>query len=184
MNKKENKKYICLDRDGTINVEVCYLSNPDDVEIYPEVIPALRKLEAAGYGVFVVTNQSGIGRGYYETADMQAVNQRIADLLAEEGIEVAQFYFCPHTNADDCSCRKPKTELLERAAAELGFGLKDIIVVGDKLIDVEFGQNAGGRGVLVRTGHGSEVVLAETETVPDYVCANLLEAVDWILETC
>ncbi len=183
MNKKENKKYVCLDRDGTINVEVCYLSNPDDVEIYPEVIPALKKLTAAGYGIFVVTNQSGIGRGYYEVGDMQAVNRRISELLAEGGIEISGFYFCPHTNADNCTCRKPQIELLERAAAELGFELADIIVVGDKLIDVEFGQNAGGRGVLVRTGHGSEVILSESQTVPDHVCANLLEAVAWILES-
>lgn len=179
--ENKNNKFICFDRDGTINREVLYLSNPDDVELYPEVIPALQKLTAAGYGIFIVTNQSGIGRGYYSEADMHAVNRRVSELLRAAGVTVAGFYYCPHTPDDDCNCRKPLTTLIDRAAVELGFERESIVVVGDKIIDVEFGQNAGGKGVLVRTGHGSEVILEEESTVPDYVCDNLQEAVTWIL---
>ena len=180
MNKKN--KYICFDRDGTLNREVHYLSNPDDVELYPEVIPALQQLTRAGYSIFVVTNQSGIGRGYYTEEDMHAVNHRLAELLAANGISIAEFYFCPHTPDAGCTCRKPRRALLDQAAADLSFDPADIIVVGDKIIDVEFGQNAGGRGILVRTGHGSEYNLEKEITVPDYVCPTLLEAAAWILQ--
>ena len=175
-------KYICFDRDGTINQERHYLCNPDDVELYPEVIPALQQLTRAGYGIFIVTNQSGIGRGYYTEEDMHAVNRYITELLESNGIRIAGFYFCPHTPDNGCTCRKPGRALLDRAASDLNFDPSEIIVIGDKLIDVEFGQNAGGRGILVRTGHGSEYDLEKEKTVPDYVCPTLLEAASWILQ--
>ncbi len=182
MNEGKINKYICFDRDGTINKEVHYLSNPDDVELYPEVIPALKKLVMAGYGIIVVTNQSGIGRGYYSENDMHKVNKRIEDLLSVEGVSICKFYYCPHQPGDGCDCRKPLTGMVDSAVNDFGFERKDLIVVGDKMCDIELGRNAGGKGILVRTGHGSEVELESESLKPDYVCENLIEAVDWIVE--
>ncbi len=183
MGIKNYSKYICFDRDGTINKEVEYLSRPEDVELYPEVIPALKKLNDAGYGIIIVTNQSGIGRGYYTEDDMHAVNNKITQLLSEQGIDVEKFYFCPHISNDGCRCRKPMSGMLDDAAAEFGFEMGKIIVVGDKICDVELGQNVGGRGILLRTGHGYKVDLNSEVVKPDYVCEDLLEAVDWILNS-
>ena len=181
MSKKNYNKYICFDRDGTINKEVKYLSKPEDVELYPEVIPALKRLNVAGYGIIVVTNQSGIGRGYYTEEDMHLVNARISNILLEQGVTIEKFYFCPHTPSDGCRCRKPLNGMLSDASVEFGFPKDEITVVGDKICDVELGQSFGGSGVLVRTGHGCEVDLNKEVVEPDYVCEDLLEAVDWIL---
>ena len=183
MGKQIYNKYICFDRDGTINKEVEYLSKPEDVELYPEVIPALKRLNIAGYGIIVVTNQSGIGRGYYTEEDMHLVNARISNLLWKQGVMVEKFYFCPHTPSDGCRCRKPLSGMLDDASVEFGFKKDEIIVVGDKICDVELGQRVGGRGVLLRTGHGSEVDLNKEDVKPDYVCEDLFEAVDWILDS-
>ncbi|MGC4056286.1 MAG: HAD family hydrolase [Paludibaculum sp.] len=169
-------RFVAFDRDGTLIAEKNYLSDPDQIELLPGARQAVDRLRAAGYGLIVITNQSGVGRGYFGMDEVRAMNQRLEELLGSfDGI-----YVCPHAPADQCDCRKPKPTLLLRAAAEHGFDPAESVVIGDKDVDVSLGQNAGGRGILVTTGYGAKH-LAEGRTKPDFTAETLEQAVDWIL---
>jgi len=144
---------IFLDRDGTLIEEVNFLSRVEDLRIFPFTRTALQQLSEAGFLLFVVTNQSGIGRGLFTAGDMQNIHEA---LRAEFGSLIRGFYYCPHLPDDGCECRKPKTLLVERAAAEHGIDLSRSWFVGDKDIDVQTGSNAGMRTCLVSTGYGAK----------------------------
>jgi phosphoheptose isomerase len=145
---------VVLDRDGTLNVEVNYLSHPDQVVLIPGVADGLRRLRAAGCRLIVVTNQSAIGRGFFDEARLGEIHERLRALLADEGVTLDAIYHCPHRPDDGCRCRKPGTELVERAASELGFDPSRAFVVGDKPCDIDLGRAVGAHTVLVRTGYG------------------------------
>lgn len=170
-------RFVVLDRDGTIIRERHYLSDPELVELLEGTADGLRLLREMGLGLVVVTNQSAIGRGYFDKSRLQEIHQRLQELLSSEGVilENENIYFCPHTPMDDCNCRKPRTGLLELAAKEHGFEPKDAFVIGDKPCDIELGQRMGATTFLVRTGYGSQVA-AENQATPDYVVENVLEA--------
>lgn len=181
------KRAVFLDRDGTINVEVQYLSRVEDFEFIPGVPWSLKRLREAGFLLVVVTNQSGIGRGYYDEADLHAIHDHMHAELAGYGISIDACYFCPHhpehgvgDYRQDCACRKPLPGMLQQAALDLDIDLSRSYMVGDKLADVEAGLNAGCTPVMVRTGYGT----ADSERLPDGVSsfADLPAAVDWILE--
>lgn len=155
------KQAFFLDRDGVINVEVDYLSDPDKAELIPGVPEALREIRAHGFLAVVVTNQSGVARGMYSEKEVHAVHRRIDELLAATGAQVDRWYFCPHhpKHTGICDCRKPAPGMLLRAARELDIDLSNSVMVGDRLSDLEAGRAAGCRTVwLVRTGYGAEVV--------------------------
>lgn len=173
------RRFAALDRDGTIIVEKNYLSDPAGVELLPGAAAGLRRLRAAGWGLVVVSNQSGIGRGYFSEADYEKVTARLVALLRAEGVELDGIYHCPHAPGAGCDCRKPRPGMLERAAREHGFRPEDCVVIGDKPADVELGRNAGAAlAVLVRTGYGAT---AADSCQPDFVAADLDEAADLIL---
>lgn len=174
---------VFLDRDGTINVERHYLSDPAKLEFYPGVGPALRRLMDAGFLLFVVTNQSGIGRGYYTEADMHAVNARMAALLAADGVAFEKIYFSPEAPEQPSPNRKPSPRSLLDARDEFGVDLSRSFMVGDKLIDVDTGRNAGcAASLLVRTGHGAETERKDAaKLVGAVVVDDLPGAVGWIL---
>jgi D-glycero-D-manno-heptose 1,7-bisphosphate phosphatase len=167
-----------LDRDGTIIVERNYLRDPADVELLPGAAAGLRALRDAGYLLVLVTNQSGIARGLLDEADFHAVQRRLEELLAAEGVALDATYWCPHhpDYTGPCECRKPGTALFRRAAEELGVELAASVFVGDRMRDVEPALELGGRGVLVRTGYGEE----EEEGVPEgiVVVADLERVVE------
>ncbi|HEX7118961.1 MAG TPA: HAD family hydrolase [Longimicrobiales bacterium] len=146
-----------LDRDGTLIVERGYLADPDGVELVPGAAAALRRLAAAGYRLVIVTNQSGIARGLYGTAEFHAVQRRVEERFAAEGVRFDGVYFCPHhpevTGA--CACRKPAPGMYRRAGRELGLDLARSVYVGDKPSDVLPALELGGAGYLVRTGYGA-----------------------------
>jgi histidinol-phosphate phosphatase family protein len=168
-------RFALLDRDGTLIVERNYLSHPDQVELLPGAIEGLRQLRQMGLGLVVVTNQSGIGRGYFDHQRLEEIHLRFQQLLQAEGVYLDRIYYCPHTPDDRCACRKPQTGLIQRAAAEFGFHPSDSFVIGDKPCDIELGKRVGAMTLLVRTGYGAEV--AATDTVkPDSVVENLAEA--------
>ena len=169
------RRFVVLDRDGTIIVERHYLSDPERVELLPRIASGLRQLSEMGLGLVVVTNQSGVGRGLFDTTRLALIHRRLCELLAAEGIHLDGIYFCPHTPEDNCSCRKPRTGLLERAAQELDFDPGTAFVIGDKLCDIELGQRAGATTFLVRTGYGAEVA-ADATCSPDYVVDGVWEA--------
>jgi D-glycero-D-manno-heptose 1,7-bisphosphate phosphatase len=148
--------------------------------LFPGVGAALRRLSEAGFGLAVITNQSGIGRGLFSRDDADRVNERLRALLADDGAVLDGIYMCPHSPDQSCDCRKPLPGLVERAAADLGFDPRDSIVVGDKQADIALGQGVGASTVLVRTGWGEDT-LAKGDSRPDHVAADLTAAVGWIL---
>jgi D-glycero-D-manno-heptose 1,7-bisphosphate phosphatase len=173
------RSYVLLDRDGTLIVEKNYLASVDQVELIPGAAEGMRLLGEAGFGLIVVTNQSGIARGKLTLDTLAAVHAEIESRLGREGVRLAAFYFCPHGPADGCECRKPKTFMVRRAAADFGFDLGECIVIGDKPADVELGVNCGARTILVRTGYGRESEAAGTRA--DFVANDLLEAARYLV---
>jgi D-glycero-D-manno-heptose 1,7-bisphosphate phosphatase len=175
---------VFLDRDGTIAEEVGYLNHASRFRMFPFVAAAIRRLNAAGLPVIVVTNQSGVGRGYFPESLVHTVHELMTQQLTAAGAHVDAIYYCPHTSGDGCECRKPKPGLLERAAREQGLDLHRAFVVGDRYGDIELAHRAGCRGILVRTGYG-EGELAwngpQWPAPPDFVADDLTEATDWIL---
>ena len=178
------KRAVFLDRDGTINVDRNYLSDPVQLELIPGVGAALRRLMDAGFLLFIVTNQSGIGRGYYTLADMHAVNERLCEVLAEEGVRFERIYFAPEAPEAPSRGRKPSPQFLFDARDEFGLDLAQSYMVGDKLIDLECGWNAGvKKSILVRTGYGAEVEKRiSNKPTEAFVTDNLPQAVGWILK--
>lgn len=178
-----------LDRDGTIIEEIGYLDRPERVELYPWSIAAVRALNRAGFRVVMVTNQSGVARGFFDEGVVDAVHARIARLLDAGGAHLDAYYYCPHHPhghvagyGGPCECRKPARGLIDRAVRELAVDLARSFTVGDRWLDVRLARNVGARGILVRTGYGA---IEESRRPPDVsadaVVNNLIEAVGWIL---
>lgn len=173
-------RIVLLDRDGTINVDTHYLSDPDALRLEEGAAEGLRRLVGHGFRLVVVTNQSGIARGYFTHSRLDAIHDRLATMLRAEGVVVDGWYVCPHRPEDGCACRKPATGLVERAAADLGFDPRHSWMIGDKAADVELGRAVGARTVLVRTGKGARTE-ADGACAPDFVVDTLREAADVIL---
>jgi histidinol-phosphate phosphatase family protein len=172
---------VFLDRDGTVNVDYGFVCKPEDVKLLPGVVEAIRKLNKAGIPVFIISNQSGVGRGYYTVDDVKAVNEEIRRQLAEKGARVEDFYYCPHAPEEDCECRKPKIGLIQQAEEESDLDLKHIYTIGDKLSDVELAHNAGGTGTVVFSGQTKPEDIASWPFQPEFKAKNLIEDVEWIL---
>ncbi len=169
----ERRPAVFLDRDGTLNVERNYLSDPARLTLLPGVPEALKRLRDAGFLLFVVTNQSGIGRGYYTEADMHAVNRRLEASVLSDGIRFEHIYFAPEAPEAPSRGRKPSPQFLFDARDAYGVDLSRSFLIGDKLADLECGWNAGVRAsVLVRTGYGRETEAANPG----------LEARAWVVE--
>ena len=137
---------VFLDRDDTIIVDKGYLKNPDGIEFLPGIFNGLQFLQNAGYSLIQVSNQSGIGRGYFTEEDYFAVTKRLNDLLNINGITFTGYYYCPHAPNVNCKCRKPKPYLAQKAAIDFDIDLKNSYMVGDKPSDIEFGKNFGAKG--------------------------------------
>jgi len=177
------KRAVFLDRDGTINVDKEYLSDPAKLELIPGTGPALRRLMDAGFLLIIVTNQSGIGRGLYTLADMEAVNLRLRLDLAKDGVRFEKIYAAPEHPDQPSRGRKPKPQFLFDARDEFLVDLAQSYMIGDKLIDLQCGWNAGvKKSILVRTGYGAETAQQSKDKLgPAVVTDTLVEAVDWIL---
>lgn len=175
---------VFLDRDGTICEEVGYLNHLSRFRMFPFAAAALRKLNDSGYAVIIVSNQSGVARGYFPESLVEQVNQEMIQQLSEAGAKVDAVYYCSHASSDNCNCRKPKTGMLERAVREHCIDLKRSFVVGDRYGDIQLAHNARARGILVRTGYGEGELAWHAEewhVPPDFVAEDLAQAVDWIL---
>ena len=178
------KRAIFLDRDGTLIVEKNYLHKPEDVEIFPGTGAALKRLLDAGFLLIIVTNQSGIGRGYYTLADAERVNDRVCADLAPDGVRFEKIYIAPEAPDQPSRVRKPSPQFLLEARDEFNLNLAESFMVGDKLIDLECGWNAGvKKSILVRTGYGSEVERDDAEKISAAVAVDDLKAMaEWILK--
>jgi D-glycero-D-manno-heptose 1,7-bisphosphate phosphatase len=176
---------VFLDRDGTICEEVGYLNHISRLQIFPWAAPAIRRLNQAGLPVIVVTNQSGVARGLFSESLVEEVHRVMSDKMAASGVRIDAYYYCTHTLADRCECRKPLPGLLERAAREHRLDLERSFVVGDRYADVAMAHATGGRGVLVLSGYGRgeyEHHREEWPSQPDRVAEDLCEAVDFVLQ--
>jgi D-glycero-D-manno-heptose 1,7-bisphosphate phosphatase len=180
---------VFLDRDGTIIEEIGYLDRIERLDLYPWSIDAIRALNRAGFPVVLVTNQSGIARGFFTEAIVEEVHRHLASLLAEGGAHIDAYYYCPHhpdgkieAYARRCECRKPGRGLVDRAVEEFGIDPRRSFVVGDRWLDVQLARAVGGRGILVRTGYGAVEEQRPTASVTaDAIVDNLIGAVGWIL---
>jgi histidinol-phosphate phosphatase family protein len=181
----KRKRAVFLDRDGTLIEERGYVYRPEEVVLLPQATEGVKGFKALGLEVVILTNQSGIGRGFYTEADYDKTMVRLFDLLKEKQAAVDASYFCPHAPWERCPCRKPSPGLAERAALELSIDLSRSFVVGDKASDMELARAIGARGILVRTGWGSKTERLGTP-LWDAVVDDLAEAAEvirgWIAE--
>lgn len=166
---------VFLDRDGTVIAERHYLHDPDGVELLPGAAEGLRRMRSLGLRLVLVTNQSGVGRGYFGRDAVERVHGRLLDLLEREGVDLDAIYLCPHTPDESCSCRKPLPGLIERAAAELGVDPDQSFVIGDKACDVDLGLVVNATTFLVTTGYGAGHA-AECGSRAHHVVGSLEEA--------
>lgn len=179
--KERKARAVFLDRDGTINEDVGYLAKPDDLRMIDGAAISIKRLNDAGVKVIVISNQSGVGRGYFSGDDVEAVNGRLVELLAAEGARLDGVYYCAHRPDEGCGCRKPGTGLPDKAAAEHGIDNSMSYVVGDKASDMGLAEKIGAKGVMVMTGNGPEEV-KKLAGKPDFVARDIGEAVEWIME--
>ena len=180
---------IFLDRDGTLNVDVGYLHAIEQLKLYPWTGDALRLLKRAGYLLVVVSNQAGIAQGMIAPGFVEEAHAEMLRRVRDSGGDLDALYYCPHHPrgavkelATDCRCRKPRPGMIEDAARDLGIDVSRSWTVGDKWLDVQLGQAAGTRSILVRTGWGAEQEKQrpERQTV-DAICDNLIHATSIIL---
>jgi D-glycero-D-manno-heptose 1,7-bisphosphate phosphatase len=170
---------VFLDRDGTIARDVNYCRRVEDFELLPTVPRAIRLLNENYFKVVVITNQSGIARGFFSEAVLGQINRHMERELARENARLDAVYYCPHHPDEGCPCRKPQPGLLLKAAAQLGISLKDSFMVGDNDKDVAAGRAAGCRTVLVTTGPDD---YREITAPCDYIAGDLLQAARWIID--
>ena len=190
------QRAIFLDRDGTLNEEVDYLRSMDQFRLYPFAAQAVRRINEAGWLAIVITNQSGVARGYLTEPFLHQLHARMQEeLSAQAGARIDAFYYCPHLprgllskNGTEpslgCDCRKPKPGMLYRAASEWPVDLSQSYMIGDRYGDLAAGFAAGTEGILVRTGYGEGEIQrdqATWERSPQLIAGNLLDAVEWIL---
>lgn len=173
---------LILDRDGTVIEDKGYLSDPEGIVLEQGAIEGLQAMVAAGAIPVIITNQSGVGRGYFSMTAVDAIHDRLDELLAKQGISIQAYLVCPHGPDDECGCRKPRTALALRAAAETGLPLSEAYVIGDKLSDTGLAAATGATGILVRTGEGDKHA-ATAEAQGFLTAANLAEAAQLVCQT-
>ena len=169
------RRFVILDRDGTLNVDRHYLSDPNDLELLPGVCRGLRRLQALGMGIIVVTNQSGVARGILDRARLTEIHARLKAMLFAQGIKLDGIYVCPHHPEEGCRCRKRATGLVEQAVFHHGFDPGTSFVIGDRDSDIDCGRNLGAFTILVRTGQGEEERYAG-KIRPNAICDDLCAA--------
>lgn len=171
-------KAVFLDRDGTLVVDKGYAHKPSQLELLPGAVEGLRQMKSCRF--IMVTNQSGIGRGYFSETDMHRFNRELTNILDAQGVPIDHVFFCPHTPEDQCNCRKPAIGLIRQAQNRFDLDLPASVVIGDKLSDVGLAKNAGCRSVLVLTGKGTEALFRPDMPAPDYVAADLEHAAPFV----
>ena len=181
----EGSKFaVFVDRDGTICFDRHYLSNPDGLELIPTVAEGIKRLNDAGIPVIVVTNQSGVGRGFFDEEQLKAIHDRMENALAEHGASVNDIYYCPHMPDSGCDCRKPAPGMLLEASDEHGIDLKHSFVIGDRMMDIEMAHAVSAKAILVPEPgdqYDIEKEIHASPEVPDYRTDSFMNAVEWIL---
>lgn len=177
-----NHQSILLDRDGVVNKDSTgYIKSVDEWEPLAGSMLAIAKLNAAGYRVFIITNQSGIGRGYYSLQDMHDIHKKMHETLKKEGGIIEDVFFCPHAPEEQCKCRKPEPGMLLQCESQYGVDLSQVSFVGDKLSDLQAAEAVGATPILVKTGYGCETLKSLPSDHGYGVYQNLAEYVSHLL---
>jgi len=179
-------KAVFLDRDGTINIDVHYLDDPDNFTMYPGVGEGVKTLKDHGFKIIIITNQSGIGRGYFSEAQLSAIHERMIDIFRNYDVRVDDIFYCPHHPDDQCSCRKPHTGLFEKAILRHDIDAARSFMIGDKSLDIEAGKKMGTKTILIPEPHVRNTVLLDLKTwkiQPDLIADNFRDAVEWVITT-
>ncbi len=181
---------IFLDRDGTINEEMGYINHPDRFIIFPYVVPSVKIFNELGYVVVVVTNQSGIARGYFPESLVKILHQRMIEIVEDSGAKIDAVYYCPHHPSEglteyriNCDCRKPKPGMIVQAQKDLNLDLSASYMIGDRYKDIKFAKKLGIKAGMVLTGYGRgeyEYQRESWEYQPDLIANNLLEMAEMI----
>jgi len=189
--KKDPRPAIFLDRDGTIIEEIGYIDDPEKVQLLPGAVEALRIFRQLRFWILVLSNQSGVARGFFPESRVGAVNQRLQEQLRAQGVEVDAFYYCPHhpqaavpAYRVECDCRKPRPGMIQQAMREFPVVLDRSVIIGDRYSDVEAGKRLNLTAILVLTGYGANEYSLygqdASRTQPDFVARDLLEAAHWV----
>ncbi len=186
---------VFLDRDGTINEEVGYLDSMDKLKLFANAAEAIRLINESGMKAVVITNQSGVAKGYFTEEFVRTVHERIQERLRERGAFIDAFYYCPHHHTEgigaylqSCACRKPEAGMLIQASEELAIDLGRSYTVGDMLKDIQVARAVGARGILVKTGYGINTIEKDLTShsskicQPSYIAEDILDAVKWIIK--
>jgi len=186
---------VFLDRDGVINEEVGYLDSLDKLKIIPCAFEAIKLINESGMKAVVISNQAGVARGFFTEDFVKIINEHLQTALRQKKAHIDNFYYCPHHPTEgikpyrqNCNCRKPAPGMLLKAAQDLNIDLTKSYMVGDRFRDMEAAKRVGVKGVLVKTGYGSELLQddgpdkATEEGKPDFIAADILDAVRWILK--
>ncbi|GIW21108.1 MAG: D-glycero-D-manno-heptose-1,7-bisphosphate 7-phosphatase [Candidatus Sericytochromatia bacterium] len=185
------RKAVFFDRDGTINEEVGYIKDLNKLKLIKNASKSIKKIKDNGFLAVLVTNQSGPARGYYNEEWVKTLNNKLQELLMNEGTCLDKMYYCPHLPdgiipeySIECECRKPNIGLFLKAKKELNIDLNSSYMIGDKATDVEAGHNAGMKSILLKTGYGRDVLDGKYQSIPnpDYIAEDINDAVDWILK--
>ena len=170
-------KAVFVDRDGVVTEDLEFVHKIEDFKLVKNAIEGLKLLK--DFKLFIVTNQSGIGRGYFKFEDFLSYNNKVVEELEKHNIKIEKTYVCPHAPEENCDCRKPKAKMIKDAAKEFDIDLSRSFMIGDKKIDIEMSHNAGCKSILVLTGNGNK---ARKESKPDFIAKDLLDAAKWIIK--
>lgn len=171
---------VFIDRDGTINKDIPYCSRPEDFQLLPSVAESIKLLNQNGLKVVVVTNQSGIARGYFTEEMLEKIHQKMKGELAKYEARVDAIYYCPHHPDENCDCRKPSPKMVLQAASDLDIDLGQSYVIGDGNIDIEMGKKVGCKTILIKIGHKNAEII-NCLVKPDYIASDVIGATRWII---
>ncbi|MFC1988640.1 D-glycero-alpha-D-manno-heptose-1,7-bisphosphate 7-phosphatase [Chloroflexota bacterium] len=182
------EKAVFLDRDGVIIEDIGYIDECSKIKFLPGVSEAINLLNNNGFKVIIITNQSGVARGYFTEKIARDINNYIQEYLAKKGAVIDRTYYCPHhiegtieEYRKECRCRKPEPGMIEKAVAEFDIDLKDSFVIGDQMSDIEAGYSVGSRTIFL-AGKYPMHKEGDNSLTPDYVASDLREAVNWLLD--
>ena len=178
-------KAVFIDRDGTINVDVHYLNNPKEFEMYPGVGEGVKKLKDNGFKIIIITNQSGIARGYFTEEVLSKIHERMEIEFNVFDVKLDGIYYCPHHPDDNCDCRKPQIGLFEKAIIEHDIDVDKSYMIGDKLLDIDAGKKVGVETILALEPHNRDEMMSiknEWKYNPDYISDDFIDIVEWILK--
>jgi histidinol-phosphate phosphatase family protein len=180
LGKTKVNRAVFIDRDGTISKDVPYCSSPKDFELLPEAAGGIKLLNKHHFQVVVVTNQSGIARGYFTEETLAKIHDKMHDELARQGAHVDSIYYCPHHPDDGCDCRKPSPKMVLQATSDLNIDLSQSYVVGDSAMDIEMGKRAKCKTILIKPGANAGKAI-DCSYKPDYIASSVIVAAQLII---